>query len=89
MRGRRTLIRRRPTETLTLLRLGDNIRARRWKLGMTQVELAAGSGLDQTHISSIECGRRHANPSFLAILKIARALGVTLAALCRRIDRRA
>lgn len=47
--------------------------ARRQK-SLTQDELAAKAGVDQTHISSIEIGRRR--PSDEVIARLAKALGI-------------
>jgi transcriptional regulator with XRE-family HTH domain len=47
--------------------------------GMTQDELAAASGLPQSHISRIE--RAALSPSHVTIERIARALDVAVAAI--------
>jgi transcriptional regulator with XRE-family HTH domain len=49
---------------------------RRW----TQDELAARSGIDQTTISNIECGRT-SRPSFETVMRLASALGIAPARL--------
>ncbi len=43
--------------------------------GITQEKLAALSGIDQTTISAIECGKNK-NPSWETVSRIAKALGV-------------
>jgi XRE family transcriptional regulator, regulator of sulfur utilization len=55
-------------------RFGANLRARRLREGLSQEELARRAGLDRTHVSLIECGRREARLS--AIYVLARALGI-------------
>ena len=60
-------------------KVGKAISFRRNKLGMTQVQLAAETGLPQTHISRLEKGR-HA-PTYTTILKIAKALKARPASL--------
>ena len=53
--------------------IGDQIRMTREALGMTQVQLAARSGLAQSMIAGIETGAR-TNPNFATIRKLAEAL---------------
>lgn len=48
----------------------------RAKAGMSQKELAAATGIDQSDISKIECGV--ANPSIATLNRIANALGAKL-----------
>ena len=62
-----------------LTRLGSQIRARRRRLGMTLVEVAARSGLSQPFLSQVERGR--AMPSMRSLNEIALALGTTGPAL--------
>jgi len=88
MRPQRTLKKRTQFESLKLLKLGRNIRALRQKKGWTQQELASASGIDQTHISTIECGRRRTNPSLLCVVKIAFALEFSMARVCAGIELR-
>ena len=56
--------------------IGDQIRTIREALGMTQVQLAARSGLTQSMIAGIESGER-GNPSFATVSNLAEALGCT------------
>lgn len=56
------------------------LREARTKAGLTQDELAERSGVDQTTISSLECGRR-ANPSLNTVMRLAKALGVAMTRL--------
>ncbi|HLH84895.1 MAG TPA: cupin domain-containing protein [Trebonia sp.] len=61
------------------LRLGGAIRARRRRLGMTLVEVAAGAGLSHPFLSQLERGL--ARPSMRSLTAIAAALGTTAQAL--------
>lgn len=51
------------------------LRAARKRVGLTQVELAAASGVDQTAISKLEVGTV-TSPTFATVLKLAKALGI-------------
>lgn len=62
---------------------GENIRARRLEIGLSQEELADLAGLHRTYIGAIERGER--NVSFVNILRISRALGVQPSELFHRI----
>jgi transcriptional regulator with XRE-family HTH domain len=53
-----------------------NLRTARKLKGMTQEQLASQSGVDQTTISAIECGKSR-NPSWETVSRIASALGVS------------
>lgn len=55
-----------------LVRLGNGIRALREELGLSQEALADAAGIDRSHMSRIERGKR--NVSFLNICRIAEAL---------------
>ena len=68
-----------PKRDAVLVKLGLNIRRRREALDYSQEKLAGESGLDQTYISGIECGKR--NPGTKNVVRIAKALGVTAAKL--------
>ena len=67
-----------------LVTLGLNVRRRREELDLTQEQLAEKADLDQTYISGIERGLR--NPGILNVAKLAKALGVSTAALCKGLD---
>ena len=62
-----------------LRRLGQKIRRLRQAKDWTQEDLAAECVLDRSYVSGLETGRR--NPTYLNLLKIAKTLDVTLAAL--------
>lgn len=66
-------------ETSTRSRFGNAIRCRRAEVGISQEELAQRAGITRTYVGEIETGRR--NPALLNIEKLARALGVSVAAL--------
>jgi transcriptional regulator with XRE-family HTH domain len=59
--------------------VGRNVKALRLTRGLTQERLAFASDLDLTYIGGIERGRR--NPSLLAMVRIADALGTSVAEL--------
>jgi len=62
-----------------LLLLGVTIRRIRQSLHMSQEELAERCEIHRTYLSDVERG--HRNLSFLALLSIARGLGLTVAEL--------
>jgi transcriptional regulator with XRE-family HTH domain len=70
----------------TLLSLGLNVRRKREALDLTQEALAEKANLDQTYISGIERGVR--NPGIKNVARIAKALGVTTAELCKGVGAR-
>lgn len=65
--------------TSALQLLGDRIRARRLERGLTQEQLAEMAEMHNNHISAIERGIT--NPTFLALLRIARALDTPITEL--------
>lgn len=67
-----------------LIALGQNVRKRREALGLTQEMLSDKADLDQTYISGIERGLR--NPGIVNIVKLAKALGISAAELCKGVD---
>lgn len=73
-----------PEKAVDRVDLGRAIRALRREAGLTQEDLASGANLHVTYISEIENGKR--NPSFDALGKLVRALGVTWADLAERLD---
>jgi transcriptional regulator with XRE-family HTH domain len=58
--------------------LGARVRRCRELRGWTQVELAERSGLHQTTISTIECGKRGWETSVETLWRLAWALGTSL-----------
>ena len=64
---------------VTTLDVGAKIKARRDELGMTIKELSNRTGLSLSSIHYIETGAN--SPTVNTLRKIARALGVTVAAL--------
>lgn len=62
-----------------LRQLGAAIRAARQAQGYSQEAFADAVGIDRSHMGKIERGER--NVSFLNVVRIAAALGVTVAAL--------
>jgi len=60
-------------------RLGRRVRALRMEQGWTQEELASRAKKHPTYIGGIERGER--NPTLTVLADLARALGVSLAAL--------
>jgi transcriptional regulator with XRE-family HTH domain len=67
-----------------LQRLGGRIRARREAAGLAPSDLAAAAALDMEALAAIEAGR--ADPDFLTLARLARALGVSVAALLGAMD---
>ena len=67
-----------------LAALGRNVRRQRDAKQFTQEKLAEKSGLDPTYISDIERGLR--NPGIKNVAKLAKALGLTTAELCKGVD---
>ena len=64
-----------------LKQIGSNIRRIRLKKGLTQVELAYESGIEENTLNRIEKGKT--NPTMKTMLNIAKALGVKLTELVR------
>jgi len=64
-----------------LVRFGNRVRELRKKKGLSQEGLALESGLDRSYVGGVERGER--NISQENIEKLAKALGVTAAALMR------
>ncbi len=67
-----------------LAALGRNVRRYREAKLFTQENLAEKSGLDPTYISDIERGLR--NPGIRNVARLAKALGLTTAELCKGVD---
>jgi transcriptional regulator with XRE-family HTH domain len=69
---------RRPRERNARV-LGQRIREARESKGWTQELLGFHTGLDRSYVGSVERGER--NPNFRTLVRIARALEVTVASL--------
>lgn len=69
-----------------LAAFGEILRAERNKLGWSQERLAEASDLHRVYISELERGLR--NPSVLAFMRIARALGLKPSELLQKFDGR-
>ena len=73
-----------PKRDPVLAVLGQNVRRRRETRELTQEKLAEKAGLDPTYISGIERGLR--NPGIKNVTKLAKALGLSTAELCKGVD---
>ena len=73
-----------PKRNGILATLGLNVRRQREVRALTQENLAERAGLDPTYISGIERGLR--NPGIKNVARLAKALGLTTAQLCKGID---
>jgi transcriptional regulator with XRE-family HTH domain len=67
-----------------LAKLGLNVRKRREARELTQETLAERASLDPTYISGIERGLR--NPGIKNVARLAKALGITTAELCKGVN---
>ena len=73
-----------PKRDSVLDALGQNVRRRREARALTQEKLAEKAGLDPTYISGIERGLR--NPGIKNVARLAKALGLSTAELCKGVD---
>lgn len=73
-----------PKQDRILRILGVNVRKTREAKHLTQEKLAERAGLDPTYISGIERGVR--NPGIKNVAKLAKALGISTAQLCKGVD---
>jgi transcriptional regulator with XRE-family HTH domain len=64
--------------------LGRAVRAIRDERGISQVELAGGTGFAQSWLSEVENGRR--NPSWSNLVRLAVGLGVSTSELVKRAE---
>lgn len=62
-------------------KIGKNIKRLRLAKGMTQLDLAAECAMEYSNIARIEAG--NTNPTVRTLLKIARALGISLSELVK------
>jgi transcriptional regulator with XRE-family HTH domain len=70
-----------PKRDSVLTKLGLNVRKRREARDLTQETLAEKADLDRTYLSGIERGVR--NPGIKIVIRLARALRVSLDQLCK------
>lgn len=63
-------------------RFGQNVRAQRGAMGLSQEELAHNADMKRSYLSDLERGAR--NPSLRAVERLALALGVAPDVLVRR-----
>lgn len=67
-----------------LILLGKNVRQSRERRELTQEKLAEIADIDPTYVSGIERGLR--NPGIKNVARLAKALGITTAELCKGVD---
>ena len=68
----------------TLVQFGRNVAHLRNDAGLSQDKLAEKADLDRTYLSGIERGVR--NPGIRIVIRLARALRVTVDQLCKGVD---
>jgi transcriptional regulator with XRE-family HTH domain len=68
----------------TLTSFGRNVARVRNERGFSQDKLAEKADLDRTYVSGIERGVR--NPGIKTVLRLARALNITVGDLCKGVD---
>ena len=73
-----------PKRDPVLAALGQNVRHHRETRGLTQEKLAERASLDPTYISGIERGLR--NPGIKNVARLAKALGLSTAELCKGVN---
>jgi transcriptional regulator with XRE-family HTH domain len=73
-----------PKRDKGLRQFGRNISRLRSEAGLSQDRLAEKADLDRTYLSGIERGVR--NPGIKVVIRIARALGVSVEQLCKGVD---
>ena len=73
-----------PKRDKSLTEFGRNVSRLRDKAGFSQDKLAEKADLDRTYLSGIERGVR--NPGIKIVIRIARALGVTVDQLCKGVE---
>lgn len=64
-----------------LKEIGKNIARIRRKKGLTQLDVAAATGMEANSLGRIENGRT--NPTIKTLLKLAKAMGVSLSELVK------
>ena len=78
------MIRPMPKRDRTLIAFGQNVARIRNEREFSQDKLAEKADIDRTYLSGIERGVR--NPGIKVVIKLARALGVAVDALCKGVD---
>lgn len=78
------MMRTMPTRDKPLIAFGRNVARIRDQRGISQDKLAEEADIDRTYLSGIERGGR--NPGIKVVIRLARALGVTVDALCKGMD---
>ncbi len=73
-------------KTPNQIRLGKAVKTVRTKAGKTQEQVANAIGMHATYISDIERGAR--NPSWEAVARLAKGIGVGVADIAAEYDRR-
>jgi len=73
-----------PIRDRTLIAFGRNVARLRAEKSLTQDKLAEKADLDRTFISGVERGLR--NPGIKTVIRLAKALGVPVAELCKGVD---
>ena len=73
-----------PKRDSVLAALGRNVRQQREAKAFSQEKLAERPNLDPTYISGIERGLR--NPGIKNVAKLAKALGLSTAELCKGVE---
>ena len=73
-----------PKRDSSLTQFGRNVARLRTEAGLFQDKLSELADLDRTYLSGIERGVR--NPGIRAVVKIARALRVTVDQLCKGVN---
>ena len=73
-----------PKRDKTLQGFGHNVSRLRSHAGLSQDKLAEKADLDRTYLSGIERGIR--NPGIRVVIRLARALNVSLDDLCKGVQ---
>jgi len=73
-----------PKRDSSLIQFGHNVSRFRDKSGLSQDKLAEKADIDRAYLSGIERGVR--NPGIKVVIRISKALGVTLDQLCKGVS---
>jgi transcriptional regulator with XRE-family HTH domain len=73
-----------PKRDPILVKLGQSLRRHRETAALSQEKLAEVADIDRTYVSDIERGNR--NPGIKNLARLAKALGITTAQLCKGVD---